>query len=90
MKMAAAKALASIARLPIPDEVKLAFPGRDFTFGRDYVIPTPFDPRLIEILPVEVAKAAQLSGIAKFPIEDYELYRAQLKKRLNPPKIQES
>lgn len=86
MKMAAAKALASIAKLPIPDEVKLAFPGRQFIFGRDYVIPTPFDPRLIEILPVEVAKAAHLSGIAKFPIENYELYRTQLKKRVNPHK----
>ena len=68
MKIAAAKALASIAKLPVPEEVKLAMPGRDFTFGRDYVIPSPFDPRLIEIIPMAVAKAAAESGIAKNPI----------------------
>jgi malate dehydrogenase (oxaloacetate-decarboxylating)(NADP+) len=62
MKIAAAKALASIAKLPIPDEVRQAMPGRDFTFGRDYVIPTPFDPRLIEIIPIAVAKAAAESA----------------------------
>ena len=55
MKMAASKALAGLAREPVPESVKLAIPGRDFTFGREYVIPTPFDPRLIEVLPIAVA-----------------------------------
>lgn len=64
MKMAAAKALAQLAREEVPQAVKDAIPGRDFTFGREYVIPTPFDPRLITTLPVEVAKAAMDSGIA--------------------------
>lgn len=57
-------------------------PGRDFTFGRDYVIPTPFDPRLIEIIPIAVAKAAAESGIAKNPIQNYDEYREQLKNRI--------
>jgi malate dehydrogenase (oxaloacetate-decarboxylating)(NADP+) len=57
-------------------------PGRDFTFGRDYVIPTPFDPRLIEIIPIAVAKAAAESGIAKTPIQNYDEYREQLKNRI--------
>ena len=82
MKIAAAKALASIAKLPVPDEVRQAMPGRDFTFGRDYVIPTPFDPRLIEIIPIAVAKAAAESGIAKNPIQNYDEYREQLKNRI--------
>jgi malate dehydrogenase (oxaloacetate-decarboxylating)(NADP+) len=55
MKFAAAKALASMAKLPVPEEVKKAYPDREFVFGPDYVIPTPFDPRLIEILPVAIA-----------------------------------
>ncbi len=57
-------------------------PGRDFTFGRDYVIPSPFDPRLIEIIPIAVAKAAAESGIAKNPIQNYDEYREQLKNRI--------
>jgi malate dehydrogenase (oxaloacetate-decarboxylating)(NADP+) len=57
-------------------------PGRDFTFGRDYVIPTPFDPRLIEIIPIAVAKAAAESGIAKNPILNYDEYREQLRNRI--------
>jgi len=64
MKMAAAIALAGLAKEPVPQAVKDAIPGRDFTFGRDYVIPTPFDPRLIEVLPCAVAKAAMESGTA--------------------------
>ena len=57
-------------------------PGRDFTFGRDYVIPSPFDPRLIEIIPIAVAKAAAESGIAKNPIQNYDEYREQLTNRI--------
>lgn len=68
MKMAASLALAGLAKEAVPDEVKKAIPGRDFTFGRDYVIPTPFDPRLIEVLPVAVAKAAMESGTATHSI----------------------
>ena len=60
--MAAAKALAKLTREPVPEEVKQAFPGRAFEFGRDYVIPTPFDPRLIEEIPAAVALAAMESG----------------------------
>jgi len=58
MKMAAAIALANLAKQPVPESVKMAIPGRDFTFGREYVIPTPFDPRLIFELPVAITKAA--------------------------------
>ena len=74
MKMAAALALAGIAKMPVPDEVKQAIPGREFKFGRDYVIPTPFDPRLIEILPCAVAKAAMESGAATHMIKDFDEY----------------
>jgi len=77
MKMAAATALAGLTKLPVPESVKKSVPGRDFAFGPDYVIPTPFDPRLIEILPVAVAKAAAKSGIAGRPIKDYEAYAKQ-------------
>lgn len=73
--MAAAKALAAIAKMPIPIEVKNAYPNRSFEFGREYIIPTPFDPRLIENICIEVAKAAEQSGIAKNPIKDYDNYR---------------
>ena len=72
MKMAAAKALAELAKEPVPAEVKKAIPGREFKFGREYVIPTPFDPRLIEKIPVAVAKAAMSSGTATHNIEDWE------------------
>ena len=83
MKMAAAIALAGIAKMPVPDEVKRAIPGRDFTFGPDYVIPTPFDPRLIEILPCAVAKAAMESGTATQSITDFEAYATELRNRVN-------
>ena len=75
MKIAAAKALASMAKLQVPDEVKLAYPGRDFVFGPDYVIPTPFDPRLIEILPVAISQAAADSRVATNPILNYDDYK---------------
>jgi malate dehydrogenase (oxaloacetate-decarboxylating)(NADP+) len=75
MKMAAALALAQLAKKPVPDSVRQAIPGRDFVFGPEYIIPTPFDPRLIFDLPIAVAKAAMESGIAKNPIVDFNVYR---------------
>jgi len=83
MKMAAALALAGIAKLPVPESVKIAIPGREFVFGREYVIPTPFDPRLITTLPVAVAKAAWESGTAKIEIKDYKAYALELTARVN-------
>ena len=62
----------------MPEEVKLAIPGREFNFGRDYIIPTPFDPRLIFELPVAIAKAAMDSGAATYFIKDFQKYRNYL------------
>lgn len=78
MKMAAAQAIASLAKEPVPDVVKKAIPGREFTYGRDYVVPTPFDPRLMERVACAVAKAAAESGVAKNPIEDFGAYKIRL------------
>jgi len=75
MKMAAALALANLAKLEVPPEVSRAYEGKKFKFGRDYIIPTPFDPRLILEVPVAVAKAAMDSGIAKKEIKDWEEYK---------------
>ncbi len=83
MKIAAAKALAALARQQVPEEVAVAY-GVRHTFGPDYIIPAPFDPRLMEIVPVAVAKAAMDSGVATKPILDLDAYRQQLKARLNP------
>lgn len=74
MKMACSLALAKLAREPIPQEVLDAYPNRSFEYGKNYIIPTPFDPRIIEVLPVAVAKAAMESGVAKHPIKDFEAY----------------
>lgn len=82
MKMAAALALAELTRLPVPAEVSDAYEGQDFTFGYDYIIPTPFDPRLIETIPVAVAKAAMDSGVARKQISDLDAYRRELRARL--------
>lgn len=82
MKMAAAKALAALAHEPITDEVRKAYGGKDFSFGRDYIVPKPFDPRVIEYEAVAVAKAACEDGVARLPITDWESYRASLKKRM--------
>ena len=84
MKLAAAQALADLARQQVPDEVAAAYGGKARTFGPEYIIPAPFDPRLIEAIPVAVAKAAMASGIAKKPFFDEEAYRQQLRSRLNP------
>ena len=81
MKMAAARALAALAKEPVPDEVRKAY-GRDFTFGKEYVVPKPFDPRVIEWEAVAVARAACEEGLATEPITDWEGYRISLKKRM--------
>jgi len=84
MKIAAAEALAALAREDVPDEVAAAYAGRRLRYGPDYIVPTPFDPRLIWAVPPAVAKAAIESGVARKPIADLEAYRASLKGRLDP------
>ena len=83
MKVAAANALAELARQQVPEEVAVAY-GVRHSFGVDYIIPAPFDPRLMEIVPAAVAQAAMDSGVATRPIADMEAYRQQLRARLNP------
>jgi malate dehydrogenase (oxaloacetate-decarboxylating)(NADP+) len=84
MKIAAAEALASLARQQVPEEVAAAYGGMAHSFGPDYIIPAPFDPRLMEIVPAAVAEAAARTGVARRPIEDMAAYRTQLRSRLNP------
>ncbi len=84
MKIAAAHALAELARQQVPEEVAAAYGGKAHSFGPDYIIPAPFDPRLMEIVPAAVAKAAMDSGVARFAIPDMAAYRTQLRSRLNP------
>jgi malate dehydrogenase (oxaloacetate-decarboxylating)(NADP+) len=83
MKIAAAQAIAELARQSVPEEVASAY-GRNHKFGTDYIIPAPFDPRLIEVVSSAVAKAAMDSGVAQARIEDFDQYRHALKSRLNP------
>ena len=83
MKIACAHALAALAREDVPDEVALAY-GKTLSFGRDYIIPTPFDPRLIHRIPVAVAKADMDTGAARRPIIDMEAYELNLKGRMDP------
>ena len=83
MKIACAHALAALAREDVPDEVALAY-GKSLSFGRDYIIPTPFDPRLIHRIPPAVAKAGMDTGAARRPIIDMEAYEISLKSRMDP------
>ena len=83
MKIAAAKALAELAREDVPDEVAAAYGARP-KYGPDYIIPVPFDPRLISFIPPAVAKAAMDSGVARRPIVDMNAYAQQLRTRLDP------
>ena len=83
MKIAAANAIAALARQQVPEEVAAAY-GEKYHFGPDYIIPAPFDPRLMEVVSSAVAKAAMDSGVAQKPIEDFDAYRHSLKSRLNP------
>ena len=84
MKVAAANAIAKLAREDVPDEVVAAMGGDRPKYGKDYIIPSTFDPRLISVIPAAVAKAAMDSGVAKKPIKDFEAYKDQLKQRLDP------
>ena len=84
MKVAAAKAIAELAREDVPDEVVAAMGGERPQYGKDYIIPSTFDPRLISVIPAAVAKAAMDSGVARKPIKDFENYKEQLKQRLDP------
>jgi malate dehydrogenase (oxaloacetate-decarboxylating)(NADP+) len=84
MKIAAAEALAELARQQVPEEVAAAYGGRAHSFGADYIIPAPFDPRLMEVVPAAVARAAMASGVARRQIEDLDAYRTELRSRLNP------
>jgi len=82
MKMAAVKALAELAKEPVPEQVNIAYGKTKLTFGKDYIIPKPFDPRLIATVPIAVAKAAMESGVAQEPIKDWQAYENELLERL--------
>ncbi|MCA3709014.1 MAG: NADP-dependent malic enzyme [Phenylobacterium sp.] len=84
MKIACANALAQLAREDVPDEVAAAYHGKQLKFGPDYIIPSPFDPRLISYIPPFVAQAAMDTGVARTPIADMDAYRASLAQRLDP------
>jgi len=85
MKVAAANAIASLAREDVPDEVAAAMGGGERPkYGKEYIIPSTFDPRLISVIPIAVAKAAIKSGVARKKIKDFEIYKEQLKQRLDP------
>jgi malate dehydrogenase (oxaloacetate-decarboxylating)(NADP+) len=84
MKIAATRALSDLAREDVPDDVAAAYRGARPRFGREYIIPVPFDPRLIHVVPIAVAKAAMASGVARRPIVDLAAYKAQLSARRDP------
>src|ERR1700761_5752307 len=84
MKIACANALALLAREDVPDEVAAAYHGVQLKFGPQYIIPTPFDPRLISYIPPFIAQAAMDTGVARKPITDMDAYRVQLAQRLDP------
>jgi malate dehydrogenase (oxaloacetate-decarboxylating)(NADP+) len=84
MKIACARALAELAREDVPDEVAAAYQGRALKFGPEYIIPAPFDPRLIWYIPPFIAQTAMDTGVARRPIADMDAYRASLAQRLDP------
>ena len=84
MKIAAANAIAMLAREDVPDEVNNAYAGESLRYGEDYIIPAPFDPRLISAVSSAVAEAAMASGVARKPIDDLEAYKRDLSARLDP------
>jgi malate dehydrogenase (oxaloacetate-decarboxylating)(NADP+) len=83
MKLAASKALAALAKEPVPDSVLKAYNVEKLVFGKEYIIPKPVDPRLISCVAPAVAKAAMDSGVAKFPITDWDAYKKNLDKRIS-------
>jgi malate dehydrogenase (oxaloacetate-decarboxylating)(NADP+) len=84
MKVAAAHAIAELTRENVPDEVAAAMGGERPKYGKEYIIPSTFDPRLISVIPVAVAKAAMKSGVARKKIENLEVYKDRLRQRLDP------
>ncbi len=82
MKMAAVRALAELAKSPVPEQVNIAYGEKKLVFGKDYIIPKPFDPRLISTISPAVAKAAMESGVADIEITDWEKYASDLEERL--------
>ena len=84
MKVAAANAIANLAKEDVPDEVVAAMGGERPHYGKEYIIPSTFDPRLISVIPAAVAKAAMDTGVARIKIDDFEAYKDQLKQRLDP------
>ena len=84
MKIAAANAIAQLAKKRVPDEVAAAMGGDRPKYGKEYIIPSTFDPRLISVIPLAVAKAAIKSGVARKKIVDFDLYEEKLKQRLDP------
>ena len=82
MKKAAVEALAKLAKQSVPEQVNIAYEETKLNFGKDYIIPKPFDPRLIVDVPIAVAKAAIASGVAQEPIDDWEAYESELAERL--------
>jgi len=84
MKVAAAKAIANLAREEVPDEVIAAYSGERPRYGKDYIIPSTFDPRLVSVIPAAVAEAAMKSGVARKKIENLEKYKEELTSRLDP------
>ncbi len=84
MKTAAADAIAKLAREIVPEEVAAAMGGETPSYGKEYIIPSTFDPRLISVIPVAVARAAMSSGVARKNIENFDIYSEQLKQRLDP------
>jgi malate dehydrogenase (oxaloacetate-decarboxylating)(NADP+) len=83
MKLAASYALAELTKLPVPHDVLKAYGLTSLEFGKDYIIPKPLDPRLISSVAMAVAKAAMDSGVAKYPITDWDAYRITLDRRLS-------
>ena len=84
MKVAAAHAIANLAKEDVPDEVVAAMGGERPHYGKDYIIPSTFDPRLISVIPTAVAKAAMKTGVARIKIDNFDIYKDQLKQRLDP------
>ena len=84
MKVAAAHAIANLAKADVPDEVVAAMGGERPHYGKDYIIPSTFDPRLISVIPAAVAKAAMETKVARKKIDNFDIYKEQLKQRLDP------